>query len=81
MLNGNVIHINSLRSGSVRLSLFWLVCCDSYPKSFSALSSIRSGRSLFRMDLINKVFLIMYRLQIKGIFTRFIWVPAHVDVK
>ena len=33
------------------------------------------------MDQINEVFLIMYRLQMKGIFTRFIWVPAHVGVK
>ena len=49
--------------------------------SSSALSSIRSGRSSFRMDLINEIFLIMYRLQMKGIFTRFIWVPAHVGGK
>ena len=49
--------------------------------SFSALSSIRSGRSSFGMDLIQEVFLIMFRLQMKGIFTRFIWVPAHVGVK
>ena len=31
--------------------------------------------------MINEIFLIMYRLQMKGIFTRFIWVPAHVGVK
>lgn len=49
--------------------------------SFSALSSIRSGRSSFRMDIINEIFLILYKIQIKGIATSFIWVPAHVGVE
>jgi hypothetical protein len=33
------------------------------------------------MGLINEIFFIMYRLQMKGIFTCFIWVPAHVGGK
>lgn len=37
--------------------------------SFSVLSSIRSGRSEFRVDIVNEIFIIMYRMQVKGIFT------------
>ena len=46
--------------------------------SFSALTSIRSS---FRTDIINEIFLTMYRMEIKSISTRFLWVPAHVGVE
>ncbi len=42
--------------------------------TFSA-SSIRSGRSSFR------IFLKMYRIGIKDIMTRFVWVPAHGNLE
>uniref|UniRef100_A0A8D0CT46 RNase H type-1 domain-containing protein n=2 Tax=Sander lucioperca TaxID=283035 RepID=A0A8D0CT46_SANLU len=49
--------------------------------SFSALSSIRTGRSSSRTDIINEIFIVLYRMKIKGLFTTFIWVPAHAGVE
>ncbi len=49
--------------------------------SFSALTSIRSGRSSFRTDILNEIFLIIYRMESNCISTRFLWVPAHVGVE
>ncbi len=49
--------------------------------SYSSLESIRSRRSLVRMDIINEIFLKMYNMKDMGIFTGFIWVPVHVGVE
>ncbi|XP_050975638.1 uridine 5'-monophosphate synthase isoform X1 [Labeo rohita] len=49
--------------------------------SFSALESIKSGRSSARMDIVYNIFCKMYDLKVKGISTQFIWVPAHTGVE
>lgn len=49
--------------------------------SLSALMSIKSGKSLFRSNIINDIFLMLYRMELKGLSTCFLWVPAHVGVE
>ena len=48
--------------------------------SFSALESIKSGRSACRMDLLNEVFMFLSQLGNRGTLIYFLWVPAHVGV-
>ena len=48
--------------------------------SFSALESIKSGRSACRMDLVYEIFMLLTRLGNRGTSTCFMWVPAHVGV-
>jgi len=49
--------------------------------SLSALLGIISGKSSFRSNIINEIFLILYRMELKGLSTCFLWVPAHVGVE
>lgn len=49
--------------------------------NYSALTSIISGKSSFRTDIINEILPIMYRMEMNGVSTCFLWVPAHVGVE
>ena len=48
--------------------------------SYSVLQSIQSGKS-FRGDLINEVYKALFQLELGGIATHFLWVPAHAGVE
>lgn len=64
--------VYSRELGAIVLILQWIekkeisntvIAADSY----SAIRSIRSGRSSIRTDIINKIFIIMYRMEAKGV--------------
>ena len=52
-----------------------LICSDSA----AVLGSIQSFRSC-RMDLLNEVYLCLYRLEQRGASVSFLWIPAHVGI-
>lgn len=54
-----------------------IICSDSY----SALTSILSGKSESRQDILLEVLQSLYRIRQLRIIVEFLWVPAHVGVE
>ncbi len=54
-----------------------VICSDSY----SALTSILSGKSESRQDILLKVLQSLYRIWQLRIIAELLWVPAHVGVE
>ena len=80
------LSVYTMELWAILLALQWIEEKNIYntviaSDSFSALMSIKSGRSTSRTDVIYEIFSIMYRMENKGVPTCFLWVPAHVGVE
>ncbi len=53
-----------------------VICSDS----MAALTSLLSGKSIARQDLVFEVLLNLFRIRQLRIDVHFLWVPAHVGV-
>lgn len=49
--------------------------------SYSALMSIKTGSSSVRFEIIKEIFTKIHKMEVKGMLTCFLWVPAHVGMK
>lgn len=49
--------------------------------SYSALMSIKTGSSSVRVNIVNEIFTIKHKMEVMGMLTCFLWVPAHISVK
>lgn len=54
-----------------------VICSDS----MSSLTSILSGNSTCRQDLLNKIHQFVFLLTQQNLFVQFLWVPAHKGVE
>lgn len=54
-----------------------VICSDS----MSSLSSIQSGKSICRQDLLDEISQLIFRLGQQNIYIEFTWIPAHVGIK
>lgn len=82
----NNISVYTTELIAILIALQWIEENDIYnvviaSDSFSSLESIRSGRSSYRMDILNNILSKTYYIKMKGKSVYFIWVPAHVGVE
>ncbi len=53
-----------------------VICSDS----FSAISSLKSGKSSTRQDILSDILQSLFRIQTKTVIS-FIWIPAHIGIE
>lgn len=82
----NNISVYAAEMIAIQIALQWVeeiqpttvvICSDSY----SALTSILSGKSESRQDILLEVLQSLYRIWKLRIIATFLWVPAHVGVE
>ncbi len=52
-----------------------VICSDS----FAALSSLKSGKSSTRQEILSDILQSLFRIQTKTVIS-FIWIPAHIGI-